>query len=665
MTVATAQTPGLATEQPPWWWRVSPTVVGSAVAVGLAVWSTHGAWGGRPPGGEDVMAHLVRADFGIGELVNHGRLDGWMPRFYLGYQEFLFNGPGLTWLVAGLRGLTFGALSNTGALKVAGVLSFAMVPPAIAFLARSLGLGRLAAGLAAVLSLLVSNEFGVGLAGVYDVGLVSHQVGAVLFCIALGALVRVPVDGRTRWVIVGGASLAALAVTHLISLMILAVLFALVAGGFFRRLTRAGLRGLGATAAVATGLAGWWIVPALAHRDLRGIVATWATPPFGRRVGDVLDGRLLFRPHTAVIVLVAWGYTIVRVRDRRPFALAIVVAPVAYLVISHWSYSRWPTNEFTLQLANRGLGYVGLLAVLPLATALAAAARLARERATSRAWVAPVSSAAALAAATGVVLSPLGPSRTVAAQLPDPVPSMRAAAARLGKVVPDGARFATARDYPSEIDHTGIVQPDTWLARTSGRNSLNGFNLESSSTPSPDLEPEHIASKTPEESASTIARLGVSHLVTTSDELTDRLASSPRYLVVWRSSPMAILAVQPEGEHPPPTSLLGTDAPAGARLSRTEPEDVRIEANVSEATAATIALAWSPKWHATVNGRRVRLHANHDGLLALHLPKGRSRIELRYEPDSWDRLGIALSAGTLVALGARAAFGVRRRRIVG
>src|SRR5262249_29388748 len=106
-----------------WWERVSPTGVGVLVATVVAIFSTRGAWGALPPHGEDVMAYLVRADFALPQLVAHGRLDGWFPRFYFGYQEFLFNGPGVTWAMAGVRGVTFGALSNAGALKVVGVLS--------------------------------------------------------------------------------------------------------------------------------------------------------------------------------------------------------------------------------------------------------------------------------------------------------------------------------------------------------------------------------------------------------------------------------------------------------------------------------------------------------------------------------------------------------------
>jgi hypothetical protein len=86
------------------WQRVSATGVGVVVGVVLALWSTAGAWGGRPPHGEDVMSYLVRADFALPHLVAHGRLDGWLPRFYLGYQEFLFNGPGVAWSMGAARG---------------------------------------------------------------------------------------------------------------------------------------------------------------------------------------------------------------------------------------------------------------------------------------------------------------------------------------------------------------------------------------------------------------------------------------------------------------------------------------------------------------------------------------------------------------------------------
>ena len=643
---------------------LSPAVVGAAVGVLVAVWSTRGAWGAYPPHGEDVMAYLVRADFALPQLVAHGRLDGWFPRFYLGYQEFLFNGPGVTWAMAAARGVTFGVLSNAGALKVVGVLSFAAVPAAMAFLARSLGLGRLASGVAAVLSLLVSSGFGPGLQGLYAVGLVSHQLGAPLFLVALGALLRVPVDPRRRWIVLAAVALAALAITHLISVMILAFVFPLLAVGLRRQLvSRAALARLALTGGLSAALAAWWLVPVLVHRDLRGLVATWETPPFGDRIDDIVNGRILFRPYTVWIVVAGWAYALMRVRRRRPFAIALVAVPLVYLVFAHWAASRWPHNEIALQLANRGLGYAGLLAILPLSAGIAAGAGLLSRRWSTWPAAGPVAVSGALALAVVVVLSPLGPDRRLAAELEPPVPALEHAATELRRTVPDGARFVTQRDYPGEVARTGVLVPPTWLAWASGRDSLNGWNLESSSTPQLDLEPDQYLGRRPADTqADVLSQLGVSHVVTTSDALADTFAASDRFELTWRESPIAIFAVRPGAGQPAPASLVATGAPATARLTRADPERLRMRVDATSATSATVAVAWSPKWHGRVDGRPVALGKTDDGLITVRLPAGRSTLELAYESDGWDRLGVALSASTVALLLTLGALALWRRR---
>jgi hypothetical protein len=646
-----------------WWDRISPTGVGCVVAVVLAVWSTGGAWGGLPPHGEDVMSYLVRADFALPHLVAHGRLDGWFPRFYLGYQEFLFNGPGVAWSMGAARAVTLGALSNAGALKVVGVYSFAALPAAMAFLARSLGLGRLAAGIAAVLSLLVSSQFGPGLQGLYAVGLVSHQLGAPLFCLALGTLLRIPRDIRWRWVLLAAVSLAGLAITHLISVMILAAVFPLLAFGLRRdHLGRAALTRFAVTGVLAAALAAWWLIPVLAHRDLRGEVATWATPPFGDRIDAIVNGRILFRPYAVWIVVAGWIYGLVRVR-RRPFALALVVTPLVFLVLAHWAASRWPDNEIAMQLANRGLGYAGLLAILPLSAAIAAGARFATRQLSRWRWAGAAGVAAAMLVAVAVVVSPLGPDRGSASEFHPPVPQLRHAAAELRREVPDGARFVTQREYPGEVLRTGVLLPPTWLARASGRDSLNGWNLESSSTSEPDLEPDLYLGKRPADTqADVLSRLGVSHVVTTGDPFADALAVSDRFELVWREPPIAIFAVRARPGQPDPAALVATGAAATARLTRADPERLRIRVDASAATSATVAVAWSPKWHGRVDGRPVELGHTADGLIEVRLPAGRSTLELDYGPDGWDRLGAGVSALTLVLLAAFGVHAARRRR---
>jgi hypothetical protein len=633
-------------------WR--PEIVGAVVGAAVAVWSTAGAWGGRPPAGEDVTAHLVRLDFGISHLVAHGRLDGWFPNFYLGYQEFLFNGPGLNWCVALVRALTFGGLSNAGALKVIGIASFAALPAAVAFLARSLGLGHRAAGLAAVLSLLVSNVFGFGLQGLYVVGLIPHQVGAVFFCVALGALLQMLDDDRPRWVVLAAVALVALAVTHLISVMILAVLYPLcVIGRASRgRMRWRSARRLAITAALAIGLAAWWLVPLLAHRDLRGIVATWATPPLGARLSDIVYGRILFRPYTALLIFAGGAYGLSRVARRRPYAGVLLVAPIAYLVIAHNAYSQWPTNEITLQLSNRGLGYLGLLAILPLAAAFGGVVwwlgrqglRRGFDRASTYAY------ALALAVAVVVVVSPLGPSRTVARQLADPVPAMHGAARELARVVPDGARFAMQVDYPTEITRLGVIAPAHWLAHESGRNSLNGFNIESSNTPGPDLVPLGLSTTPAAATPDQLARYGVTHVVTSTSGLAATLSASNRFSVVWHAAPLTILAVVAPSGQPSPASLVSAPGAMRARLVRVAPASLAFALDTTRARQVTLAVAWSPKWHARLDGRALTLGHDHDRLITAAVPAGHHTLTLRYRDDRWDALGCVLSVATLLGL---------------
>jgi len=627
-------------------------VAGPAVAVVLAVVLVRHVVGGRPPAGEDVMAHLIRADFALPHLVAHLRADGWFPRLVLGQQEFLFNGPGLTWLVAAVRGLTLGALSTTGALKVVCVIGIVALPPAVAFLARSYGLSRAAAGLAAVLSLLVSSPYGPGLEGTFVVGLVPHQIGAVLFCLALGAVVR-SLDGGVRWRWLAASAGAGLLVTHLISALILAVFVALtlVARAAVGRLSRAGLRRLALTAAGTAGLAAFWLVPMVAHRDLHGVLTSWGTPPLPTRLADIATGRVLFPAGLAALVLAGWLYQVgraLRHRHRRD-TLVWVLVPAAYLPVVYGILRLFGPGDVTLQLPNRGLGYAGLLAVLAVAAPLAAAAgRFGR-----------AGHGAALVLAGAAVVA-LAPGQGAPGQLPEPHPELRAAAGALRHLVPAGARFATQRDFPAEISRTGIVHPETWLARVSGRNSLNGFNLESVSTPDAAFEPEALEADDPSASADRLARFGVTHVVVTDDPVMVRLARSERFRLVWHETPISILAVEPRDGAPPPASLVDSPLPLSAFVVDTRPEHVGLDVHADGAAPTSVAVAWSPKWHGRLDGRSLRLRPSEDGLIEADLPPGEHQLRLDYRPDGWDRLGIALTALTLL-LGAAC----RRRGVLG
>ncbi len=94
----------------------------------LSVWFTWGIWATGVPAGDDTAAHYVRTQYAIDNLFANGLLDGWQSSFGLGYQEFLFVGPGFTVVAALLKVLSIGGLSTVDAFKLTVVLSFVALP---------------------------------------------------------------------------------------------------------------------------------------------------------------------------------------------------------------------------------------------------------------------------------------------------------------------------------------------------------------------------------------------------------------------------------------------------------------------------------------------------------------------------------------------------------
>jgi hypothetical protein len=653
-SVRTAQQPG---RQPPSWraslarcLRYSPSsaVVGvgaAVVAVAVAGWLTHGLWGAGPLPGDDTMAHLVRAEFGARWLAPRGRVDGWQPNFGLGYEQYLFLGPGLSWAVAAVHWLSLGLVSVAGAFKIVVIGSFLALPLAVAFLARSFGLGRRAAGLAAVLALCVSNPFGgVGIPGTFDIGLVAHQFGAVPTVLALGGMLRVAVDPRPRWIVFTAAAVAATLASHAISAVTLAVLLVIVLPTLLatNRPMAAGAAGrLVATLALASALAGFWLLPLLAHHDLHGGLTSWENPPLAKRLADILGGQLLFKSSILSWWLLAgWLFCVARFQARRRWALALLVCPFAYLWVAD-AFLRWkPGSLISLQLGNRGLGYVGLVAVLPLAALLGHLGR-------RLGWLGDLAS---VAGAVVLVVLATGPDRHLT-RLDTPSLQLRQLAMLAREQVPPGGRLAVQRSYGIEQDNTGVSMPSGWLAWASGRNVANMFNPESSPLAGgPAFAADRITKQPPAAAADELAHLGVTHVAVVDDQAGRALLASPRFRVLWHSAPLALLEVQARPHQPAPGSLLAAATPARAELLRADPEDLRIRVETAAPTTATVATGWSPKWQATVNGQPAPLGRSPDGLLALALPAGPSTVALGFRPDRWDDLGAAVTLLTLAAL---------------
>jgi hypothetical protein len=165
----------------------------------------------------------------------------------------------------------------------------------------------------------------------------------------------------------------------------------------------------------------------------------------------------------------------------------------------------------------------------------------------------------------------------------------------------------------------------------------------------------------PEVVADALSRLGTTHLVTVSDEAAVRLAASPRFLLRWRSPPLAIFEITAPAGQPDSGALVSAAVPLTGRAVRVEPEHVVITLDAEQETSVVVAIGYSPKWHARLDGRSLPVTKSADGLLELPIPAGPSRLTLRFERDVWDHAGLVITLVT-VATGAR--FVLLRRRPV-
>jgi hypothetical protein len=221
------------------------------------------------------------------------------------------------------------------------------------------------------------------------------------------------------------------------------------------------------------------------------------------------------------------------------------------------------------------------------------------------------------------------------------------AAQLINALVPPTARFASENALDSA---TGVPVPDDWLAWASERNTLDTFNIESAQAVGTSDVVYDLASQSPAESADDLAEVGVTDVVTITVETAKVLASSPRFHEVWAAAPIAIFAVLQSAGEPAPAELITAVSSLSAKLVAGGAGHDVIDVNAPVATTASLAIAWSPKWRASLDGKAVPLTKSSQGLLQVAVPAGRHRLVVRFQRDLADYVGTAISLVTLLGL---------------
>lgn len=177
-------------------------------------------WGNPVVGGADGSGHV--AALHLYAVHVFPGLRGWLPELYGGMPFPVFYPPLFYWLGAAVMRL--GGCDASVAAKLLTTLSFAALPGALFRLGRRVGLSQAEACLAAAWAGVmacgsnVASLSGIGLLGLFEVGLYTQTLGFVFFCLWCGSLPYAHTSRRDACIAVVCLAAAVLSNVHVLPL---------------------------------------------------------------------------------------------------------------------------------------------------------------------------------------------------------------------------------------------------------------------------------------------------------------------------------------------------------------------------------------------------------------------------------------------------------------
>lgn len=122
--------------------------------------------------------------------------------------------------------------------------------------------------------------------------------------------------------------------------------------------------------------------------------------------------------------------------------------------------------------------------------------------------------------------------------------------------------------------------------------------------------------------------------------------------------PLGMVILEKEPELPLPGAMGGAES--SVTILEREPSRIVLEAECSDNGILVLSEVYYPGWRALVDGQETKIHRANHALRALELEAGSHRVELVYAPLSF-KIGLVVSAGTLIAIAGMAALSRMRR----
>ncbi len=639
-----------------------------AVCVLAACWIARGLWVDGIPTSNDGARHLLRAHVMRTEFLPSGRVNGWSPYWHLGAQLFLFQSYGYFALIAAAHLVLTPILSMLTVYKIFYLAPYALMPLAMAYLARACDLGRPAAAAAAFSTIALTTQTGFGVTGLFETGLLLQAVGIMAIALLWPTLRSGLHDGGTSLVFASTGA-GVLLVTHFLSgayLLIVGTLYVLTLT-FWSLSWQDGMRRAVTLALIALGLSAHALLPTWELRERMGPSPGWIV---GTTLESLFNGALFGSATWTLacavgLATIAWHGT---TRSRELLVIGVVT----------FSFSLFPASElqwlpkalalpFDL-MSPRGQGYAALIACVAGGAGLAFVARTLAQRG----GLGRIAAMALIGAAIGSLWAEAAPRadlvRTQGHLAPEKTASYRETMRWLDdNVTPPATIGFEHRVFGA--GQSGAIRLSSLINMETGLYSLAGDQMELGRyTHHHLLMRAVIDTQSPRGIAERLRLRGVSHIIVRAPKSEQRLASAAALTTVFKTGKIAIMEVagphrwmtENDTLHVQRFNFSAHDVTwqvENTRFNRTAtatptpmPTATATATAMPTATAtrAVIPINEHPNWRLTIDGSAAAIGTTPDGLIQIDVPPGVHEVELRYGRRATELAAAAISLITLM-----------------
>lgn len=551
------------------------------------------------------------------------QLDGWSPYWYLGVQQFLFYSllPSLVTVL--LHFLTFQLVPLISIFKLVYFLIYFGLPYACYWLLRRLAIDPLPAALAALGVPAYSAIHGIGIQGLFTTGLFTQVFSLLLFCLALGYIIK---PGRHPIMPGTLCALAYLAHTFTGIYLLLCLLVFTISNLRDREYLKAAVRLI----VVGFCLTAFHLIPFIVHylQGMSGPETGWGDVNL---LPSLLTGDYL---GPALINIIALTGFVLAFFSRQKNLVILAVIMLLTLGLSSVSGGSWFHFLPRQILQVRVLPFLAIFYVVFTGLSYQWFLKLVRPRMRERLFLALL---LIVTISTVLKLHNLRPLVKLDTDFADPQRSGYLAAFKWLKEN-SPVNPVIGWDHSADLCGIGFIQMESRINILADRYTLGGNQLELTRANNSAIQ-EHLRDWMPIEISRTCRRFNVSYLLLQSEMASKNLAGRPdlfqpvfsrREIILWQ--------------------VLGHDF---RYLSN---DNVSIESfffspellhwriqNMSAGNLVTAAVSYHPNWQLQINGQPRPLVETSDHLLSFTLPGKDAEydVQLQFIRPLWQK-GVGL-----------------------